>query len=483
MSLGGAGDRKCERVNRFRSDARSRIPASTFSIARWGQLVPVNGVHRRALSSAGVQLAARLPTNRSLTHRRSLRARIHSAPRAFAACIARVTSRGHRADGRRCRIFSVESIVKLKVRGFSDRALSEIETVLAEQSGVSDCPRDRARARARRHSTNRLRGAVGRRCEGTRRARALGGVARHLRHDIWKRPRRRRDVQSLRLEEQAMRSTVQTPTFPPSKCASGSSKRSHASVARNRNASWRSVAAPDFCCFESRRSASVMSASMSLRSPWSWFNVRRHDESSRRSRCARSKPKISMDDDDDFDAVIINSVVQCFPNVDYLRRVLCGAARKVRRGGVIFVGDVRHMGLFEAFATSVELARAADNDDLETLRERIARQMETENERLFAAIFFGARDRARQGDRAEAGPRRQRAHTISFRRDDSQERDSRSHRFDDVARLDELTRDVARGARRESPGDHHSARHSEYARSGGCTRNASAQRVESNERR
>src|SRR5436309_16057260 len=39
-----------------------------------------------------------------------------------------------------------------------------------------------------------------------------------------------------------------------------------------------------------------------------------------------------------FDLVVLNSVAQYFPDVDYLLRVLEGAARAVRPGGAVFVG-------------------------------------------------------------------------------------------------------------------------------------------------
>src|SRR6185369_11787289 len=59
-----------------------------------------------------------------------------------------------------------------------------------------------------------------------------------------------------------------------------------------------------------------------------------------------------------FDAVILNSVVQYFPSVVYLLRVLEGAVRATCSEGSVFVGDVRSLPLLEAFHTSVELAKA-----------------------------------------------------------------------------------------------------------------------------
>src|SRR5262249_36490621 len=40
-----------------------------------------------------------------------------------------------------------------------------------------------------------------------------------------------------------------------------------------------------------------------------------------------------------FDTVLLNSVVQYFPSIDYLLRILRGAATAVRPGGRVFLGD------------------------------------------------------------------------------------------------------------------------------------------------
>ncbi|MCP4659862.1 MAG: amino acid adenylation domain-containing protein, partial [bacterium] len=56
-----------------------------------------------------------------------------------------------------------------------------------------------------------------------------------------------------------------------------------------------------------------------------------------------------------FDTVILNSVVQYFPSIDYLLKVLRGAVEATAPGGSIFVGDVRSLPLLEACCASVEL--------------------------------------------------------------------------------------------------------------------------------
>jgi len=72
-----------------------------------------------------------------------------------------------------------------------------------------------------------------------------------------------------------------------------------------------------------------------------------------------------------FDTVILNSVVQYFPSIDYLTKVLEGALRVLKPGGRLFVGDVRSLPLLETFHTSVEMQQAPDDLPLALLRQRI----------------------------------------------------------------------------------------------------------------
>ncbi|MBW4575234.1 MAG: amino acid adenylation domain-containing protein [Aphanothece sp. CMT-3BRIN-NPC111] len=91
-----------------------------------------------------------------------------------------------------------------------------------------------------------------------------------------------------------------------------------------------------------------------------------------------------------FDAVIINSVVQYFPNIDYLLRVLEGAACAVAPGGFIFLGDVRSLPLLEAFHTSVQLYQAPDTLPTTELRQRIQKRIAQEEELVIDPAFFTA---------------------------------------------------------------------------------------------
>ncbi|GAT67394.1 type 12 methyltransferase [Planomonospora sphaerica] len=56
------------------------------------------------------------------------------------------------------------------------------------------------------------------------------------------------------------------------------------------------------------------------------------------------------------DCVLLNSVTQCFPSVEYLAAVLHDAIRLVTPGGTVIVGDIRHSGLLGAHCRRLEQA-------------------------------------------------------------------------------------------------------------------------------
>ena len=91
-----------------------------------------------------------------------------------------------------------------------------------------------------------------------------------------------------------------------------------------------------------------------------------------------------------FDAVIINSVVQYFPNIDYLVQVLEGAVKATAPGGFIFIGDVRSLPLLAAFHASVQLYQAEPSLSGEQLQQRVQMQIFQETELVIAPDFFSA---------------------------------------------------------------------------------------------
>jgi amino acid adenylation domain-containing protein len=93
----------------------------------------------------------------------------------------------------------------------------------------------------------------------------------------------------------------------------------------------------------------------------------------------------------ELDLVVLSSVVQYCPGVDYLVAVLTRAVEAVAPGGAVFVGDLRSLPLLEAFHASVEIHRAAPGLPVSELAARVRRQAAEEEElvidpRLFFAL-------------------------------------------------------------------------------------------------
>ncbi|HEX2271266.1 MAG TPA: amino acid adenylation domain-containing protein, partial [Pyrinomonadaceae bacterium] len=91
-----------------------------------------------------------------------------------------------------------------------------------------------------------------------------------------------------------------------------------------------------------------------------------------------------------YDTVIINSVAQYFPGIDYFLQVLENAVKAVRPGGHIFIGDIRSLPLLETFHASVQLHQAADSVSKSELRERVKRYLSHEEELVIDPAFFNA---------------------------------------------------------------------------------------------
>jgi amino acid adenylation domain-containing protein len=144
-----------------------------------------------------------------------------------------------------------------------------------------------------------------------------------------------------------------------------------------------------------------------------------------------------------FDLVVVNSVAQYFPDLDYLLRVLDGAAAALRPGGRIFVGDVRSLPLAGAFHASVELARAPEGLPTEQLQARVRRGMAEEQELLLdPALFEAVRTRIHRLGRVE----------VQVKRGEYDNEVSR-FRYDVVLHLDADLADAADPAVREWGGE------------------------------
>ena len=123
---------------------------------------------------------------------------------------------------------------------------------------------------------------------------------------------------------------------------------------------------------------------------------------------------------DAFDTVILNSVLQYFPSIDYLLQVIEGAVNVTGPGGFIFLGDVRSYPLLLAYHASVQLYKAPPSLPREQLRQRILRRMEQEEELVIDPGFFTAlKHRFARIDQVQVKPKRGRFRNemIRFRYD------------------------------------------------------------------
>ncbi|MFB7615825.1 amino acid adenylation domain-containing protein [Kitasatospora sp. NPDC056181] len=94
-----------------------------------------------------------------------------------------------------------------------------------------------------------------------------------------------------------------------------------------------------------------------------------------------------------FDTVVINSVIQYFPNVEYLRTVVERVLPLLAPGGSFFLGDLRNLDLLRCMQTGVELVRAGDGEDdrdSESVRRSISQRVELETELLLSPALFTA---------------------------------------------------------------------------------------------
>ena len=96
--------------------------------------------------------------------------------------------------------------------------------------------------------------------------------------------------------------------------------------------------------------------------------------------------------DETFDTIVVNSVAQYFPDVDYFVDVVAKAMSLLAPGGALFLGDLRSHAHLPLFAAAVELARAPSEMTRADLYER-AEQRALHDEELVIdpALFLALR--------------------------------------------------------------------------------------------
>jgi SAM-dependent methyltransferase/acyl carrier protein len=89
-----------------------------------------------------------------------------------------------------------------------------------------------------------------------------------------------------------------------------------------------------------------------------------------------------------FDCIIVNSVIHYFPHEAYLRARLAQLVGQLEPGGVLFVGDVRHLGWNERFHADVERVQAAPGADPAAFESRVRARLQNEKELVVAPELF-----------------------------------------------------------------------------------------------
>ena len=101
-------------------------------------------------------------------------------------------------------------------------------------------------------------------------------------------------------------------------------------------------------------------------------------------RPAHALPEVA---DGSFDTVIVNSVAQYFPGIDYLTSVLEWATKAVGNGR-IYLGDLRDLSLLEVFHADVISFRAGSRISPPELARRAASAMRSDRELVVSPEFF-----------------------------------------------------------------------------------------------
>ncbi|MEH2084715.1 MAG: non-ribosomal peptide synthase/polyketide synthase [Nostoc sp.] len=90
----------------------------------------------------------------------------------------------------------------------------------------------------------------------------------------------------------------------------------------------------------------------------------------------------------EFDTVVINSVVQYFPSVEYLLQVIESAIATMTQKGKLFLGDIRSLPLLEPFHAAVQLSQAAEDRTIEQWQQQVNSSVAAEEELAIDPSFF-----------------------------------------------------------------------------------------------
>ncbi|MGD9210836.1 MAG: amino acid adenylation domain-containing protein, partial [Desulfobacteraceae bacterium] len=89
-----------------------------------------------------------------------------------------------------------------------------------------------------------------------------------------------------------------------------------------------------------------------------------------------------------FDTVLLNSVIQYFPNIQYLVDVIKKAVDLIKDKGILFIGDVRDYRFIELFHSSVRFYQAAPETNRVQLQHLVQKSINEERELMIDPEFF-----------------------------------------------------------------------------------------------
>lgn len=92
----------------------------------------------------------------------------------------------------------------------------------------------------------------------------------------------------------------------------------------------------------------------------------------------------------EYDLVILNSVVQYFPDINYLQNVLLKSIQILGKNGKIFIGDIRNYRLLDIYYTSIYAYRNKKITDYSQVQQFIDISFKQEEELLIDPMYFNA---------------------------------------------------------------------------------------------
>lgn len=121
----------------------------------------------------------------------------------------------------------------------------------------------------------------------------------------------------------------------------------------------------------------------------------------------KSAEKINELNNQYFDTIIINSVIQYFPNIQYLTDVIEKSINLLRETGKIFIGDIRNLDLLQEFHASKCFKLMPSNTSCKTFKAKLLESMTNEDQLLISPSFFrGLKSKFPQIKHIQIQPRR-----------------------------------------------------------------------------